>query len=449
MRRHVRSCCIATTYLMAAGACASPATTTTAGVPTAPSAPSAPERVTGARDGRLEGRLDGRDRIARIALTGKVTAAGVSATSRWQIDELGGRQMLVRGTGREPWRIEHKGGLLRVTGENGDATPWRQGPFVARVHEATGFVQYDNRRYRGELWFTPTDSGIQVVNRLAVEDYLRGVVPIELGTRLPSDRAALEAQAIAARSYSYARVPANPAETPRSGWHMTAGVSHQLYAGVDVEHFVVNAAIDATAGLVLRFGGLIVDAPYSSSCGGQTAAPREAWSTLRDEPYLASVSDTNPSTGRPFCDLSPRNHWTHAVDAAGLSDVVRRALLSAGARAPQPGRVRAIRVAERTPSGRVGALVLTTERGEVRIPANQLRAAFRDARGAILSSTYFSVDRESRTGGHLHGVSLRGVGNGHGVGMCQWGAIGRSRSGQDARAILRHFYPGTVVGFAD
>ena len=78
-----------------------------------------------------------------------------------------------------------------------------------------------------------------------------------------------------------------------------------------------------------------------------------------------------------------------------------------------------------------------------------IRNVLRDARGAILSSTYFSVDRESRARGHLSGVTLHGHGNGHGVGMCQWGAIGRSRAGIDARTILRHYYPGTVVGFAD
>jgi stage II sporulation protein D len=72
-----------------------------------------------------------------------------------------------------------------------------------------------------------------------------------------------------------------------------------------------------------------------------------------------------------------------------------------------------------------------------------------DARGAILSSTYFSVDREAHSGGRLTGLTLRGNGNGHGVGMCQWGAIGRARAGQDARTILQHYYPGTAVGFAD
>ena len=399
--------------------------------------------------GEAHGRLDGRDRMVRIALAGKALQAPVSASGRWRIDEQGGRTKLVTGQGAEHWRIEQQGGLLRVSGDNGDATPWREGPFVARASENGSTLRYDNRRYRGELWFTPTDSGILVVNRLPVEDYLRGVVPIELGTRQPADRAALEAQAIAARSYAYIRVPADAAIEPRSGWHMVATVKNQVYAGLDVEASIVNDAIDNTAGLVIRYNGLLVDAPYYSSCGGRTAAPKESWRDVREEPYLQSVDDTDPRTGRPYCDLSPRNHWTADFDERQLSETVRRALVATGAGDARPGTISEMRVEGRTASGRATALVLRTDRGEVTVRNNEIRNVLRDARGAILSSTYFSVDRESRAGGHLSGVSLRGHGNGHGVGMCQWGAIGRSRAGIDARTILRHYYPGTVVGFAD
>ena len=111
--------------------------------------------------------------------------------------------------------------------------------------------------------------------------------------------------------------------------------------------------------------------------------------------------------------------------------------------------VRNVTVSERTGSGRVGALVFRTDRGDVTIRARDVRAVLGDARGAILSSTYFSVDREAHSGGRVTGLTLRGNGNGHGVGMCQWGAIGRARAGQDARTILQHYYPGTAVGFAD
>jgi stage II sporulation protein D len=408
---------------------------------------SAPPLARGERNGRL-----GTDRIVRVALAGKVASAPVTATMRWQVDEQGGRQLLVRGSGGEAWRVEQKGGLLRIAGDGGDATPWREGPLVASPSENAAVVQYQGRRYRGELWVTATDSGILVVNRLPIEDYLRGVVPLELGTRQLADRSALEAQSIAARSYTYMRVPAGLAGSelvPASGWHVVATVANQVYGGAEVENAVVNAAVDATSGLVLRYNGLIVDAPYSSSCGGRTAAPREAWRSVRDEPYLLPVDDTDPATGRPYCDLSSRNHWVEELDEARLQDVVRRALVAAGARAPEAADVTELRVAARTVSGRIATFTVRTSRGDVTVHANDLRTVFQNPRGAILASTGFSVDRETRTRGRLTGVTLRGAGNGHGVGMCQWGAIGRSRAGQDARTILRHYYPGTVVGFAD
>lgn len=412
----------------------------------APAGNAAPPVVAGVSEGRLE---RARDRMAHVALDGRARLAPVSATGRWRIDEQGGRGALVRGQGDEPWRIEQNGRLLRVAGEGSDATPWREGPFVARPLEGETFVRYSGKRYRGELWFTATDSGVMVVNRLPVEDYLRGVVPLEIGTRSATDRAAIEAQAIAARSYTYVRVPEGSVELPVSGWNLTATVQHQVYGGVEAEHPVVNAAIDATAGLVLRYNGKAVDAPFHSSCGGRTAAPTEAWRGVNAESYLQPVSDIDPRTGRPFCDLSPRNHWHAEFDEAQLAAAVRGALQAQGARDPRPAAVHGIKVGATGPSGRVTSLVLATERGDVPVAARDIRAVLRDARGAMLQSTYFTVDREARRGARLASLTLRGAGNGHGVGMCQWGAIGRARAGADARSILRHYYPGTAVGFAD
>lgn len=393
------------------------------------------------------GRLE-RDRVALVALNTRTVIAAVSATGKWRIDEQGGRVSLVKGRGDEPWRIEQKNGLLRVAGDGGDATPWREGPFVARPDGDT-FLRFGGKRYRGELVFTATDSGVMVVNRLPVEDYLRGVVPMELPARHPAERAALEAQAIAARSYAYIRVPGGLVQAPVNGFNLVATVQNQVYGGADAEHPLVNEAIDRTAGQVLRYNGLIVDAPYSSSCGGRTATPGEAWRGVREEPYLQSVDDTDPRTGKPYCDLSPRNHWQADFDEAQLRDIVRRALQASGAGNPRPAAVQSFSVPSRGRSGRAGSVVLRTDRGDVAIAARDIRLVMRDARGAILNSTYFSVDRESRGGGRLSGLTLRGAGNGHGVGMCQWGAIGRARAGADAREILRHYYPGTVVGFAD
>ncbi len=392
--------------------------------------------------------LDAGDRIAWIALAARAETVPVTGSGAFQVLEAGGRQLLARGTGGEAWRIERRGRTLRVAGDRGDATPWRAGPFVVRSGSARHLVAHDGKGYRGELWISATDSGLLVVNRVPVEDYLRGVVPLELGTRAPGDAAALEAQAIAARSYTYVRVPADE-RVPVGGYQMTATVQHQVYGGVAVEHPVVDAAIAATSGLVLRFQGRVVDGPYSSSCGGRTARPSEAWVGGHDHEYLHSVSDIDPRTGRAFCDLSPRHAWQASFDEPLLRQAVVRHLGARGARGTTAPTVQGIAVGRRSPSGRVATLVVRTDRGSVTLTGHEIRDALRDARGAILLSTYFEVDREARTGDRVTGLSLRGAGNGHGVGMCQWGAIGRARAGQDVRSILGHYYPGTVVGFAD
>jgi len=70
--------------------------------------------------------------------------------------------------------------------------------------------------------------------------------------------------------------------------------------------------------------------------------------------------------------------------------------------------------------------------------------------GEILNSTYFAVRTPpARRGDGTPLATLEGTGYGHGVGMCQWGAIGRARGGQDFRTILRTYFPGTSVGYAD
>ena len=397
-----------------------------------------------------------RERMVRVALATALSVAPLSATAGWELAEQGGARVLVRGMGGERWRVEQQGGLLRVVGEGGDRTPWRPGPLVARPTAAGALVQYAGRRYRGELWILPLTSGLTVVNRLPMEGYLRGVVPLELGTRTATDRAALEAQAIAARSFATVRVPRDEGRLPARGWHLRAGVADQAYGGVEVEYPLADAAVAATAGLVLRYNGRVVTAPYSAACGGRTAAPGEAWDDAPEAPFLRPVDDHDPATGRAWCDIAPESHWTQELDAAVLSEAVRRVLAR---RAPEGGAeepsavawvpVRAVRVASRGRSGRIGTLVLSTDGGEVPVRAAALRGWLRGRRGGSLASTYFAVEHATHDGGQVASLRLRGVGHGHGVGMCQWGAIGRARAGQDARTILQHYYPGTVVGAAD
>ncbi|HRN54541.1 MAG TPA: SpoIID/LytB domain-containing protein, partial [Gemmatimonadaceae bacterium] len=134
-------------------------------------------------------------------------------------------------------------------------------------------VQFKGKRYRGILRSVSTDSGTLIVNVLPLEDYLKGVVPLELGERPAAERAALEAQAIAARSYTASRLSAARAGRGRSEhFDLVPSTSDQVYGGADAERPNASAAVDATRGQVLLYGGRVITAPYSSACGGETAA---------------------------------------------------------------------------------------------------------------------------------------------------------------------------------
>jgi stage II sporulation protein D len=109
------------------------------------------------------------------------------------------------------------------------------------------------------------------------------------------------------------------------------------------------------------------------------------------------------------------------------------------------GAVTDMRIDHRTPSGRVGTLVLVTDRGSYSLRSNEIRFVLHTPGSEILPSTMFSLDMERDGDGRVTLLTVTGAGNGHGVGMCQWGAIGRARAGQTARTILATYYPGTVV----
>ena len=90
-------------------------------------------------------------------------------------------------------------------------------------------------------------------------------------------------------------------------------------------------------------------------------------------------------------------------------------------------------------------LGIGTSRGHFSLRGNDIRFVLRSAGGEILNSTYFSVESRQNPDGGLTSLTIEGHGNGHGIGMCQWGAIGRARAGADYRTILRTYYPGTMV----
>jgi stage II sporulation protein D len=374
----------------------------------------------------------------RIAVAGRAESIQISATGAWElVAEPGGALIARVGDGEGVLVQSSAGGGLSIRGANGTL-----GALRARTIAPDDLLLLGSRRYRGSLVIAPSDSGLLVVNHVPLEMYLRGVVPIEIGNRSAAELAAVEAQAVAARSYAAMH---RGSGVDAAGYDMVATVLNQAYGGVESETSQSNSAVSRTAGLVLEYKGRVIEAPYSSTCGGQTAAASDAWGSV-GAPYLRSVSDKVPGSDHFYCEISPSFSWTRTWTPSELaSSVARYASPYAGAAASGVRTVTSMRILRKSESGRVARLQLDTDRGEIRLEKNAIRFSLRSETGAILPSTDFDLKLERGDAGNLIRVVLSGRGNGHGVGMCQWGAIGRARAGQDFRRILAEYYPGTSL----
>ena len=403
--------------------------------------------------GGSEPAVDDNDQPVRIALSTTDESAKVGGTGSWRIYSRNSSNLVVSGSAGDAMKIEPRSGQLVVVRDNGSVTSRRSGPFLVRATTPGSFVTYEGKRYRGELIITPSNGALLVVNRLGVESYLRGVVPLEIGDRKPGEEAAVEAQAVAARSYTYIHM----AESGDRGFDMYGSVQDQAYGGVDAEKAMTDAAISSTRDMVIKYGGRIINTPYSSTCGGSTAAVSEVWWRQPDQPYLRPVSDRIPGTSSYYCDPSPRFRWTTTFTQDQLRTTLEKYILSVTPASEPPvatspsapraslGRITGFHINGRTASDRVASVSIQTERGNYTVRGNDVRFILRTPSGGLLGSTYFTTETTSDGTGAIGTLVIKGGGNGHGIGMCQWGAIGRARAGQDYRTILMTYFPGTTV----
>ena len=375
-------------------------------------------------------------RPVRVLLATLSREAPLPPATKWKlIDEK--RRVVASAESSERWSLLRDGRRLRVIHADAPSSAWIDGPLS---FETGADVAWQQKTYRGVLLFVPTDSALHVVNRVDIEEYLRGVIPLEIGARQTSDHAAVEAQAVAARSYTYTRMRARG----QRDFDLRATDSDQVYGGVAAETFWGDLAIAATAGWVLSYRGDVVTGPYHSACGGGTSLPSETWRGGQNG-FLRAVSDISPRTGRPWCEIAPRAQWERRIPAADLANSLERygrsyATIPPGA----SGSIRDVRVDTRTSTSRAATVVFATAAGDITFRTDNIRYVLRPA-GEILPSTDFTVATERNSAGVLQTVVVKGRGYGHGVGLCQWGAIARARAGDDFRAILKAYYPGADI----
>jgi stage II sporulation protein D len=151
--------------------------------------------------------------------------------------------------------------------------------------EGVGGIRANGKRYRGRILVYLNDRGLlNLINELPVDQYLRGVVPSEMGPSQYNQLEALKAQAVAARTYTLR----NLGEFASEGYDICATPRCQVYNGMPVEHPLSDRAVAETAGQVLLYQGRLVDALYSSTCGGHTEDVNVIF-PLKEEPYLKGV----------------------------------------------------------------------------------------------------------------------------------------------------------------
>ncbi len=332
---------------------------------------------------------------------------------------------------------------------------------MVELRSSTGSpLMVNGKLYGGKLTLQPNTFGtFTVVNSVPIETYLRGVVPHEIGPGAPFE--AVKAQAILARTYALQ----NRHRFAPDNYELCADTQCQVYRGLMGTINSADLAIAATSGQVLTYQGQLVDAVYSSTTGGVTAAFTHIWDG-ESRPYLQSIPDTlSPNPQLNPLDLSRDNHFRqflrlrNGFNEAGISNYFRWELdqplskLTRNLRenqkylsVPMPAynEIVGLEILERSPSGRVQEMRLDLRQPDNSIASVRLR---KDSILLGLRATYsllFTIDPIHR-GGTLTGYTFSGGGLGHGVGMSQYGSYHLARLGYSAENILQFYYPGTAI----
>ena len=379
-----------------------------------------------------------RDVEIRIGLLVGAASAVLGGSGSTIVTEPDGSAVVTIPAG-ETWQITAAGKRLTLTSPGG----WRSRPLdaiTATAKDPRAPLRVNGRSYRGVADVLRDSSGLTIVNRLGMESYLLGVVSAEMGRRSAAEHAALKAQAVVSRTYALR----NLGRWRSQGFDLYATVSDQAYGGVAAETVEGRAAVAATRGQVLTYKGAPIEAFYFSTCGGRTADGYEVFRGA-SKPYLRSAYDVAPN-GMAYCSISPRYRWREEWTGENLRAILGRYLPQIKGRKPGSiDRVADIRVTQRSGSGRVDQLAVSAGGPEIRVDGHTaIRQVLRTSAGDLLRSASFTLAADG-AGRNVTHLVADGMGAGHGVGLCQWGAVGRARSGQEYRQILAAYYPGTTL----
>lgn len=338
-------------------------------------------------------------------------------------------------------------------------------------------ITYQRKPYRGEIevLVSPKGGKLSVVNVVNVEDYVKGVVALEMPSKWPEE--ALKAQAVAARTYVLASLGGYADE----GFDVVDTTQSQVYGGIRAEVASTDAAVDATRGEVVTYMGKVATTFFHSSSGGHTEN-NETIFAGKPVAYLRGVPDYDDLPG------NERYEWTYNFTAEEFASKLKAANFPVG-------EVERVSPAGETgASGRPSQWCISGSDGTVTLTAMQLRSAL-GVPGIVktvdlaqggwgnLTESYAEGDQFyvigasgsqrirldevtvlgaggdteemdevsalGPVGMQAGGITVEGGGYGHGVGLSQWGANGMAQQGYTYREILAHYYQGTEIAYLD
>ena len=306
--------------------------------------------------------------------------------------------------------------------------------FQLKPAEEENPISYKGRSYRGILKVVKEGNTIRVVNQLPLEDYLKGVVPAEMPTgRDDSYFEALKAFAICARTYAINRLKSN-----NEVFDIYLDMRDQAYGGAGAEKELASRAVNETFGRILKYNDKPAKVYYHSSCGGHTENVKYVFG-LKSIPYLQGVEDGDP----PNCSIASNFSWEEKYPENVFIERLRTSTFIGD----KNFSLKDVKIKDTDESGRVTLLEITllSNDGEekiIKLEGNKIRSIIRTAdNNNILRSTMFNISIDGDKT-----VIITGKGYGHGVGLCQWGAIHQSVEGKSYKDILSFYFPGTEVG---
>lgn len=343
----------------------------------------------------------------RVAVFQKERTLRVKVDGPYEITDGAGR-ILLSGTRLKTTVTTHKNRIL-LAGNSFDT------PKIIIKGSDSGIITVNDRMFRGEIQFIrDKDVNLAVINRIALEPYVKGILYHEASHYWPME--ALKAQAIVSRTYALYQME----EKKARDYDVTSDIYSQVYGGKTSERYRTNRAVEETKGKILIYQGKVFPAYFSATCAGHTEASSALWKI-----------DILPLKGVVcgFCKDSPHFNWHYVLTL----DEIQERLAQGGI---ETGRIKDLAISGRNDSGRVKDLKIITADKEMTVAVKD----FRNIIGVnIIRSTRFTVSVIGQD------AVFEGAGWGHGVGLCQWGAYFMAKQGRTHDEILTYYYPGSQI----